>query len=163
MKKPKTVKTILLVMGSLLVLLLCLGFVYRQSIRNYRQRLFVEAALRGEITRMRFLLAVGASVDDPACQTSMCAPPLVAAAFNRSTQPVQLLLDEGSNVNDKMPRGQRALMVADYHGHTDTVKLLLSKGADVNADFEGDTALQWARQNGHADIADLLAKAGAAR
>ena len=108
MKKPKTVKTILLVMGSLLVLLLCLGFVYRQSIRNYRQRLFVEAALRGEITRMRFLLAVGASVDDPACQTSMCAPPLVAAAFNRSTQPVQLLLDEGSNVNDKMPRGQTA-------------------------------------------------------
>ena len=104
-----------------------------------RQRLFVEAALRGEITRMRFLLAVGASVDDPACQTSMCAPPLVAAAFNRSTQPVQLLLDEGSNVNDKMPRGQTALMVAAYHGHTDTVKLLSGKSAVLGRTVAGST------------------------
>ena len=163
MKKPKAFKIIVVVLGLLLLLISFLALVCRESLRDYRQQVFVETALRGEVTRMRILLAVGANVDQPACETSLCPPPIVAAAFNEHGDAVQLLLDSGANVNGNMKRGQTALMVAAYHGHTDTVRLLLSRGADANADFEGDTALLWARQKGHADVEDLLVKAGATK
>ena len=54
-------------------------------------------------------------------------------------------------------------MFASYYGHTEAVRLLLTSGADVNADFEGDTALSWAKQKGHGEIADLLIASGATR
>jgi hypothetical protein len=112
---------------------------------------------------MKVLLAVGADVNEPACQTFLCPPPIVAAAFNQDPSAVRFLLDRGADANSRMKRGQTALMIASYHGYTNTVRLLLSRGADVNADFEGDTALEFARQKSHGDIADLLIKSGATK
>src|SRR5256885_1931804 len=101
-KKLKTSKRIGIVVGSLLVLVFSIALVCRQNIRNYRQTVFVEAALRGNVSRMKLLLAAGANVNEPACQTFLCPPPIVAAAFDKQPDAVRLLLDRGADVNSKM-------------------------------------------------------------
>src|SRR5262249_48329172 len=132
-------------------------------IRAYRQALLVEAAFRGNVGRMKVVLAVGANPDEPSCQSYLCLNPIVAAAWTGNLEGVRLLLDRGAQRNGTLPKGQTALMVASHNGHTEVVKLLLSRGANVNADSEGETALMWAKQQRHTDIADLLVKAGASR
>jgi hypothetical protein len=152
-------------LAVIFVLLVLAGFtiVYRESIRHYRQSTFVEAALRGNVLRMRLLLAAGANIDQPACESFLCPPPIVAAAFNERSDGVRLLLDRGANVNGRMQRGQTALMIAAYQGRVDTVKLLLSRGADVNAESQGNTALEGAKQKSRSDIVEMLVNAGASR
>ena len=51
-------------------------------------------------------------------------------------------------------------MFASYYGHTEIVRFLLAHGANANADFEGDTALGWAKEKDHTDIVNLLVAAG---
>jgi ABC-type oligopeptide transport system ATPase subunit len=55
------------------------------------------------------------------------------------------------------------LMIASYCGHGATVKLLLTKGTKIEAKDTKyrRTALSWAIQNGHEDVAKLLLNAGA--
>ena len=56
---------------------------------------------------------------------------------------VQLLLDNGANVNDSNFDQQTALMEASEEGHFEVVKLLVQKGANVNlTDRRGRTAAQ---------------------
>jgi hypothetical protein len=48
------------------------------------------------------------------------------------------------------------------NGHLEVAKALLAKGADVNAKTNnGTTALIAATKGGHANVRDLLVKAGA--
>src|SRR5882672_1659802 len=131
------------------------------NVRQRRQVAFMAATLQGNVGRMKLLLALGASPEAPACNTSLCPRPLFAAALDGHEEAVLLLLDRGADINGKMTRGQSALIAAAYEGHTDIVKLLLSRGANVNADWEGCTALDSARQKDHAEIVDLLQRAGA--
>lgn len=54
------------------------------------------------------------------------------------------------------------LMEAAQEGHLDLVKYLLDAQADVHAQTQtGDTALTYACENGHTDVADLLLQFGA--
>ena len=54
------------------------------------------------------------------------------------------------------------LIDAAKQGDADAVRYLLADGADVNAaQGDGMTALHWAADGGHADVADLLLSAGA--
>ena len=133
------------------------------NLHRYRQLLFVDSALYGNVGRMKLLLALGADVNKFECQTPRCLTPLIAAAETGQYEAAQLLLERGADVNKRMKRGQTALMFASYHGHIDVGRLLLASGADVNADFEGDTALSWAKQKDHAEIVNLLITSGATR
>ena len=50
---------------------------------------------------------------------------------------------------------------AAWKGHVEIDKLLIVKNADVNAkDVEGQTPLDWAEEEKHKEIADLLRKHG---
>ncbi len=131
------------------------------NLQSYRQALFVYSALNGNTGRMKLLLALGADVNELECPTALCFTPLVAAAAANQSEAVQMLIANGADVNKKLKRGQTALMIASFHGDTEMVRLLISSGADVNADYEGNTALSWAKQNGHEDTAKLLIEAGA--
>lgn len=55
------------------------------------------------------------------------------------------------------------LMEASQEGHLELVRYLLETGgADVHAQTQsGDTALTYAAENGHTDVADLLLQYGA--
>jgi len=53
-------------------------------------------------------------------------------------------------------------MYSSQYGHPIIAKLLLDAGADVRVkDTDGDTALALAKLKGHAEIVQLLKKAGA--
>lgn len=53
-------------------------------------------------------------------------------------------------------------MEAAQEGHLDLVKYLLENNANVHATTQtGDTALTYACENGHTDVADLLLQFGA--
>ena|SRR3569832_1181801 len=130
---------------------------------QYRQTLLIDAALRGHTGRMNLLLALGASADNPACQSDYCLTPLVTAAVAGHSDAVQLLLEYGADVNRKSNAGQTALTAAAYNGHTDIIKILISKGADLNSEYDGCTALGFAKLRGHFEVVTLLLNNGANR
>lgn len=136
-------------------------FLNWTNARAYRQSLLIDAALRGYAGRMKLILAIGGNSDEPACQGNRCLTPLVAAALGGHRDAVQILLDRGAKVDGKMTRGQTALTCAAFNGHAETVELLISKGADLNSEFDGCTALGFAKRQHHTDVVNLLSKAGA--
>src|SRR5688572_20082008 len=156
----KKILTAALLIAVVVVLVLV---SYWPNVRERRQYAFIDASVKGSILRMKFLLAFGANPDAPACNTSLCPSPLIAASISGNPRAVQLLLDHGANVNGKMKNGQSALIAAAYEGHADIVRFLVSKNADIKADWGGCTSLGIAEQRRYAEIADLLLKAGASK
>ena len=109
---------------------------------------------------VRLLLARGARVD-AASSNGMRVMPLHSAAAARSVLIARLLLERGAPVNARQGTsglGFTPLMEAALNGQTEMVDLLLEHGADRNMrDDKGQTAGDYARQNGHAALADHLA------
>jgi ankyrin repeat protein len=71
---------------------------------------------------------------------------------------VELLLQRGADANVQGTlEGFTPLMTAAAEGLVEVVRLLLAAGADRDLeDKDGDTALSFARQNGHAEVVALL-------
>src|SRR4029079_9014086 len=86
-----------------------------------------------------------------------------------ATSPIQSLamiaafLKAGADVNSRDEYGSTALSRASYRGNKDLVKLLLAQpGIKLDqTNVDGETALMMAAENGHAEIVDMLLKAGA--
>ena len=71
--------------------------------------------------------------------------PLIAAAGQGNVLAIQLLVDEGVDVNHGDVDGFTALMCAAGAGHADIVRLLITKGSEVDrVDVCLRTALSWA-------------------
>lgn len=86
----------------------------------------INAAGRGDLSRVKALLAAGADVNDDAGHGITA---LMVAAQNGHQEIVQALLAAKANVNTKTRRGETALMVAAQNGHEGVVQLL--KKADA--------------------------------
>lgn len=93
---------------------------------------------------------------------------LVSATMRGPTEAVRLLLEHGADPNASPRIGPfghlTPLMGAAYSATNgaDAAKLLLQKGADAKAKTSsGATALSLARKAGHAEVIELLEKAGA--
>ena len=84
---------------------------------------------------------------------------LIHAASGDFPETVELLIAKGADVNLKdETEGFTALMMAAAEGQMAVVKVLMKHGADKTMkDVDGDTAEVFARNNGHFEIADLLA------
>ena len=120
--------------------------------RQQRQRHFAEAAMDGNLRRMRLLRMAGADVN----LTTDCCPPLAIAAREGRIDVVRYLLAQDADVNAREKSGDTALTEAVLNNHLAIVKELLQHGADVNAiGFEG-TALDIALARGLAELAELL-------
>ena len=75
---------------------------------------------------------------------------------------LQLLLDNGADVNVQGGEYGNALQRASYGGYEEVVQLLLDNGADVNAQGgKYGNALNAASSRGHEDVAQLLQDWGA--
>lgn len=87
---------------------------------------------------------------------------LMFAAFEGKAAVADVLLKAGADINHVNTKGHTALMSAAAHGYRNTVALLLDAGADPTIkDAEGITAVDFARDNEHAGVADLIAQAAA--
>jgi len=116
---------------------------------------FLRAALAGDITLMRLLLAKGA---DPNIPTQAGTTALMAAAGvnwmtgqtyteskEASMEALKLCLEEGGNVNAKNSMGVTAVIGAANRGSDDMIEFLVSKGAKLDIkDNEGRTPFNWA-------------------
>ena len=90
------------------------------------------------------------------------ATALIIASFTGHLNVVQLLLDEGAEVDAKGNDGRAALFAAFQNGHLEVVQALLAKGADIDAQMNnGATALIVASQNGHLEVVQALLAKGA--
>lgn len=74
----------------------------------------------------------GWSSDSPDYFRSM--PPLYYAVLNRLPRSVQMLLDQGADVNEKGQMLSSPLTCAVQHEYKEIVRILITSGADVNAD-----------------------------
>jgi len=116
---------------------------------------FLRAALSGDVTVMRMLLAKGA---DPNIPTNSNTTALMAAAgvnwvvgqtyteSKESTmEALKLCLEKGGDVNAKNSMGLTAVMGAANRGADNILEFLVSKGAKLDVkDNEGRTPTVWA-------------------
>ena len=106
----------------------------------------------------KLLLSKGANVNN----TFGGDPLLYVATLNRSERYVQLLLDEGADVNLTSENGQTPLFAAIRRNEERIVKLLLEKGADVNlTSHNRPTPLYVAVRRRQERIVELLLDKGA--
>ena len=108
---------------------------------------------------------------------SAIAPPLYYASALGLTNVVDMLLDQGLDVNASGGRLHNALQVAAFMGHKDTVQILTDRGADIDRsvargpvnsqelDYEVRlrfvSALQAAAGKGYTEIVQILIQKGA--
>jgi ankyrin repeat protein len=118
------------------------------------------------IEAARFLLDLGADPNDvPVCvapQRYFGRTALQGAAGNGDLELVQLLLDNGADVESKTRskhEGATALQLAAIAGSITVANELIQRGANVNAGALGKygrTALEGAAENGRLDMVQLL-------
>jgi ankyrin repeat protein len=124
----------------------------------------VEAAGKGDLRRVRQLLASGADVNhliDGSALVGSSALQLAASEGHLSV--VKQLIEAGARVDLRAnQREYTPLAGAASAGHLGVVKALLAAGADSRLRVGGvHTALDYARRGGHARIASLLGATGA--
>jgi ankyrin repeat protein len=113
------------------------------------------AGFNGHTAVAEYLLDAGAAID---AKDSSGRTALMYAASGPFVEILGLLLERGADVNVQGTlEGFTPLMTAAAEGLVDVVRILLAAGADRDIkDEDGDTALSFARQNGHSDVAALL-------
>ena len=85
--------------------------------------------------------------------------PLMLASIRGDTAIVQLLIDNGANVNAQDTNDMTPLMYASNYGQTAVAEILITEGADVNAQTTtGMTPLMYASSSGQTDVVQLFIK-----
>ena len=122
----------------------------------------VKAARKGDVKRVRELLASGADPNqyDPFDDDSLLDPPLMVAVFARQPEVVRVLAEAGASLTPRGPYDP--LVLAAGWGHLELIEALLESGADVNRpDRMGATPLYEAVHKKHPEAIAVLLKAGA--
>lgn len=118
-----------------------------------------EAAARGDIARVRALLALGvdAQSTDEGGKTA-----LINAAWRGYERVVEVMVEFGSDPDFTDENGLTALSWAAINGHRKAVEALIATGAETNpVDEFGMTPLMRAAWNGHREAVAALLVAGA--
>ena len=116
------------------------------------------AAAEGHEDVVRLLLSLGA---DPNSFNLRGRTALMFAARYGFENIVSALIENGADVNiTDLARSPNPLQIAAHHGHLSVVGLLLERGAKSNVrDAQGQTALDFAVEAGHKNIASLINQA----
>ncbi|MCW9707235.1 ankyrin repeat domain-containing protein [Fodinibius salsisoli] len=115
------------------------------------------ASFNGHTQIVQLLLKNGATIDD---RNTDGRTALIFAASGPFADTVKLLLENEAdpNATDSVD-GWSALMFAAAEGHQEVVQALLEANADpALQDKEGDTAIDFAQNNNHPEVANLLKK-----
>mmetsp|Transcript_15040 Transcript_15040/g.29564 ORF Transcript_15040/g.29564 Transcript_15040/m.29564 type:complete len:891 (-) Transcript_15040:113-2785(-) len=89
-------------------------------------------------------------------ETDVGAMPLHIACQMGNTSIVELLLQSGCSVDSPTTDGITALMFAARFGHLQCCKLLVDNGADIFTTLDDFTAMDWALEENHAQVAEYL-------
>jgi ankyrin repeat protein len=115
----------------------------------------VWAVQENKVAIARTLLAYGADPDAPS-QLEFGMTAMMAASVEPNMEIMQLLLDNGANVNTLDSRGDPAINWAANYGHANLVQVLLDAGANPGIASSHGAVLEIALRRGHRDIVDLL-------
>jgi len=113
------------------------------------------AAFNGHTEVVKYLLREGADVNH---HDSNDRTALMYASSGPANETVKLLLEAGAEVNvtDNI-EGFTAIMFAAAEGQTEVFKTLKAAGADIYIkDKDGETARDFANNNGHSEIVKLI-------
>ncbi|XP_065353147.1 ankyrin repeat domain-containing protein 17 isoform X5 [Cloeon dipterum] len=118
------------------------------------------ACSAGYLELAQVLLAMSAGVEDRGIKGD-CTP-LMEAASAGHADIVQLLIDNGADVNAQSSTGNTPLMYACAGGHLEVVEILLKSHANVEDHNEnGHTPLMEAASAGYVNVAKILLDNGA--
>jgi len=115
------------------------------------------AAAFGTPETVQLLLDRGASANAISTNAQKNQPLHAALALGRNPETIRLLLDAGADPNARQTGGYTAIFSAAAANRRDLTELLVARGADPTLlnDF-GQSAAGFARERGHADLADWL-------
>jgi ankyrin repeat protein len=115
------------------------------------------AAAFGTPQAVEALLAAGALVDAVSQNPQHNQPLHAALALGRNSESIQLLVKAGADPNATQTGGYTPIFSAAAANRRDLTQLLVSLGADPHHrnDF-GQSPADFARQRGHAELADWL-------
>ncbi|KAJ5642275.1 hypothetical protein N7490_006275 [Penicillium lividum] len=138
--------------------------IFWTAIRSYEDPPVITAlhlaSLNGHEREVGFLLSLGG--EDINSTDGTGTYPVIWASVNGYEKVVQLLLENGAEVNAQGGFYGNALQAASYEGHDKIVQLLLEKGAEVNAQGGAcGNALQAASLRGYDTTVQLLLEKGA--
>lgn len=132
----------------------------KQKLKN--QTVLYIAVTRGDEELVRKLIERGA---DPNIADAEGAVPLAEACIGGrlNQEIIKMLIDKGAKVNHQEKNGATPLIYIAANKQTSpenrqaVVKMLLAAGADKKLkDTKGKTALDWSKEMGTKDVADLL-------
>lgn len=115
------------------------------------------AAAFGSPQAVATLLAVGASVDEVSRNPQQNQPLHAALALGKNVDTVRLLLEHGAQANATQAGGFTPIFSAAIANRRDLAEILLAHGADPrHKNDQGKTPAEFARERGHAELADWL-------
>lgn len=115
------------------------------------------AAAFGTPAAVSLLLAAGAAVDAVSRNPQQNQPLHAALALGKNAETVKLLLEHGAEVNATQAGGFTPIFSAAAANRVDLAELLFSYGADPHRKSDqGKTAIEFARDRGHAELAAWL-------
>ncbi|MBE0673584.1 MAG: ankyrin repeat domain-containing protein, partial [Bacteroidales bacterium] len=120
---------------------------------------------RGHAEAIELLLNSGA--DKEIQSKFVFCTPLHYAAVSDNIQAVKILIDKGADLFAKDVNEKTPLFYACEEGKVESVKLLLMKMGRIdsnainNIDFDGNSVLHFAAENGQKEIAEILLENGA--
>lgn len=127
------------------------------------QRELANAAIAGDLVQMRAALRKGASAVSSAFSkySGDASRPIVTAAWNKQTEAVRLLLDNGADVNSSYVccmNSKSLLMVSVSMDDEQTTRLLIDRGASLSFtdEFEGEDVFDTASRINNGAITAML-------
>lgn len=115
------------------------------------------AAFFGQPAAVKALIAAGADVNAHA-RNALKVAALHAAVAGRNMEAIKAVLAAGADANAQQQAGFRPMHEAGANANRALAELLIAHGADPTlTNDDGKSAIDFARDKGHADFADWLA------